>query len=215
MATSLFSGSDLFSAVVISPSVRVSIADAIINDGEQLDGAGDFFNDGGSHGGFHGLLRRIPWVEDRAILEFDLSSFSNTLLTSATIDFTISANNFSGSQYREFDLYLYVGNGIADISDFSISGTYISSIGYSVDDREQHFRLDVFNATQAILNNGAGFLGIRFNPIGDDNSPSLVEPNVSLTLVPEPSTYSLLLIAGAGALWLLRRRRDCNGSRKP
>ena len=38
-------------------------------------------------------------------------------------------------------------------------------------------------------------------------APDLSNDGVSIALVPEPSTYALLLMTGAGALWWSRRRR--------
>jgi len=48
----------------------------------------------------------------------------------------------------------------------------------------------------------AGTYTVRAQQIG-----ATTDYQLDLTVVPEPSTYALLLMTGAGALWWARRRR--------
>lgn len=173
-----FGSVGLVDAVIITPSVRASIHD------EPRDGIGDSFN----LSPFEGLLRQQISREDRAIIELDLSSFSGTTLTQAKLDFTISVNNSGGSQFREFDVLLYFGNGLADLSDFSDPATFVTTIGYSVPDGSKDFSLDVLDTTQAILADGALFIGMRLDPIGNDNFPSILVADSSITIEAIPET---------------------------
>jgi hypothetical protein len=57
---------------------------------------------------------------------------------------------------------------------------------------------------------GGPGVGAYFVPPGNGTTvPPLVDPSsaVKLILVPEPSTFALLLMSAAGALWCARRRR--------
>lgn len=187
----LFRASDVL-AVTLSPSVVASIHD------EPLDGVGDSFN----VEPFEGLLRQQSYREDRAILEFDLGSFVGQSLEQAMLDFEIHVNNAGGSQFREFDLFVYSGNGMADLFDFAIAGTLVATVGYSVPDHYGTFNLDILGTAQEILDGGGSFVGVRVDPIGSDNFPSILS-NSSFTVVPEPATVCLL---GLGTLALLRKR---------
>ncbi|MEZ6147165.1 MAG: hypothetical protein R3B91_17445 [Planctomycetaceae bacterium] len=54
-------------------------------------------------------------LEDRAAIEFDLSSLSGPY-TSAELDLTVTINNGDTSIPLSYDLYSYVGDGIVDSS---------------------------------------------------------------------------------------------------
>lgn len=53
------------------------------------------------------------------------------------------------------------------------------------------------------------------NRISADPTYVYLDVGFRVASVPEPSTCALLLVAGAGAIWWVRRRRECNGSLEP
>ncbi|MDY6783264.1 MAG: PEP-CTERM sorting domain-containing protein [Cyanobacteriota bacterium] len=190
-------------AAIITPSVRASIQD------QQIDGIIDSFNSSP----FEGLLRRaLPparFVEDRAIVEFDLNTFAGQELLQSQLDFTLFSNNSGGDQIRLFDVILYSGNGTAELSDFSIAGTTVAQVRFLVSESPTRFNLDILSPVQSILDSGSNFVGVRLNPIGTRNFPTILG-NSTLTAtpisepepVPEPATVLGLATAlGFGVLF--------------
>lgn len=172
-------------ALTITPSILASIHD------ESLDGFGDSFNTSP----FEGLLRQQAFREDRAILEFDLSSIYNTNILEATLTFDLIVNNAGGSQFREFDIFLYTGNGVADLFDFSSTDHIISTVGFFVSSGHSTYNLDIAIPLQNIIDASASFAGFVFDPLGDDNFPTIVTNSaVTASAVPEPSSILLLTI---------------------
>lgn len=199
-------------AVTITPSVRASIQD------QQIDGIVDSFNSSP----FEGLLRRglppVRFVEDRAIVEFDLNTFAGQELLQSELDFTLFVNNSGGDQVRLFDVILYSGNGTADLSDFSIAGTTVGQVRFLVSESSTSFNLDILSPVQSILDSGSNFVGVRLNPIGTRNFPTILE-NSTLTVIPisdpepipEPATIlGLGLTLGLGILFQPQKKIKSN-----
>ena len=155
------------------------VAVASIHD-EPRNGDGDKFN----VAPFEGLLRQGKTREDRAIVEYDLSSFVGRRLSKAQLRFQIAANNSGGSQDRVFDVTLYAGNGQRDLADYSVAGTAVTNVSYHVPDHHRDFDLDVQELVQEMLDNDVRFVGVRVDPRGDDNFPSIFH-KTSLLLVVE------------------------------
>lgn len=142
---------------------RASIHDA------PTDGIGDLFNDSP----FEGLLRQQTGRrEDRAVAEFDLNELG--AVTGGRLDFRLSVNNSFGDEDRHYNLYLYAGNGQADLADYSQSGILAGSavlpnfggIDYS---------LDVSTALASLVAQGTRYIGVRVDPV-NDSAPSIFGP---------------------------------------
>ncbi len=182
-------------AGLILPAVVASIHD------EPIDGDGDAFNTPP----FQGLLRRVtsvpPSREDRAVVEFDLAPFAGLDLSRTTLTLTITTNNFGGASFRQYDVLLYAGDGAAELSDFSIAGTLAQRIGYDINTNPvSTFTLDVVSQLRPLLASSP-FLGVRLDPIGSDNFPSiLVASSLDVQAAPEPPAVLLL---GLGLLMIM------------
>lgn len=156
----------------LAPVFRASIHDA------PADGIGDSFN----QSPFEGLLRQQSGTrEDRAVAEFDLST--QETVTGGTLDFRLSVNNSLGTENRHFNIYLYHGNGQADLDDYSISGILVGSAVLpnfgSID-----YSIDVSAGLSTILNGGASFVGVRVDPV-NDSAPSIFgTPTLIVNLAP-------------------------------
>ncbi|UCF43705.1 MAG: DUF5011 domain-containing protein [Planctomycetota bacterium] len=166
----------VFCSVAVYPclaeSQRASVV-ASIHDAPP-DGIPDSFNT--EVGGHHRFLSQTPSMEDRAILEFDLNQFSGSTIGQATLMLSLSGNNAYGESFREYDVYLYSGNGQRDLSDYSIPGALIATINYTVniDVPFKFVYLDVRDEVQSLLGNQPSFLGVRVDPITDGDYGSLL-----------------------------------------
>src|SRR5882672_9715369 len=87
-------------ATDLSPVVEASVHD------QPVDGLGDSFN----ATPFTGLMRKIGTSqEDRAMQEFDVTSFAGATLVSATLSGTVYVNNAFDNGVRTFDFLIYAG----------------------------------------------------------------------------------------------------------
>ena len=156
---------------VLVPSVQASIHDPTgAGKGSKLNSAP-----------FEGLLRRGKNREDRAIVEFNVSNFRGARLADATLAFGLAVNNAGGAQVREFDVFVYAGKGKADLDAFAVQGKLVQRISFSVRANPATYRLTVTAPVQALLEGETAFVGVRLNPIGDDNFPTiLTEPSLTL-----------------------------------
>ncbi len=142
-------------SITLLPVVEASIHD------EPRDGVGDLFNES-----LTGLLREQSTREDRAVVEFDLATVGEPI-DLAVLDFTLSSANAAGSQRRSFDVSVYAGNGLADLSDFAVAGTSVATVSFSVPQGSDTYRLDVTAEVQALAGSGTTFIGIKWDPLGD------------------------------------------------
>ena len=156
------------------PAVRASIHD------QNSDGKADKINDVM----WEGLLRRGKNFEDRAVAEFDLSALKGRRLAEVVLQFELAVNNAGGASVREFDVVVYAGTGKVDLDTFSAKAQLIRRISFSIQANPASYRLDADKQVQAALDGGAKFVGIRFNPIGDANFPSILT-DISLVIQTE------------------------------
>ena len=167
----------LFSATAqaqdILPTVIASIHD------EPVDGLGDTFN----NAPFEGLLRKLSTRQDRAILEYDLSSFVGSTLPSVTLSGQVFVNNSFDNGLREFDFVVYSANGVADLTDFQITATLVGSGSYAPPSQSSFtFSFDVTAEVQAILDGGNGWIGVRCDPTSEPNFPNILDDETMLTI---------------------------------
>lgn len=178
------------------------------------NGVGDGFNT-------DNFVLQTPSREDRVILEFDISPLDSSILSYAQLSFYIGTNNGGGAQYREFDLYLYSGDGNASLSDFGRNDIYVTRIGYTVYN-EVPFNIDVSGALQQLIDSNAAFSGVLIDPIGDQNFASVVcgpagicipaYDQITLTtystVVPLPAAAWLFASGFLGLIGIARRTRS-------
>jgi hypothetical protein len=188
------------------PSIVAGIEDL------NRDGAPDgFYVDPGAID-YQYYIEQVPSREIRNIIEFDLSPYVGMTLTGADLEFRIMSNNVYGAQFREYDLYLYEGNGQADLADFSVTGVLLDTLSYHVAQGGLVVaHLDILSHAQALLDGSILFLGIRTDPITEGDYGTTVghyqEPHdnkLNIEAIPEPAT---LLLLGLGSLMLRKRRR--------
>jgi hypothetical protein len=83
------------------------------------------------------------------------------------------------------------------------SGTQKLGLEFTYIDNEEELRAVIVLST-----NSTNFIdALNDYAVVGSIAPDLSNDGVSIALVPEPSTYALLLMTGAGALWWARRRR--------
>ncbi len=166
----------VLTAISLGPETKefLPVVSASIQD-RPRDGLGDGFN---SASGF--LLLMHP-RESRAIVEFDPGNMKSRTITQGTLDFAITMDKQGGAKYREFNIVLYAGNGIADLQDFSVEGISAGKVGYDVSSGTTAFHLDVTSAVRQLFASGATNIGMRIEPLGKNNFDSTLQ-NSKLTL---------------------------------
>jgi hypothetical protein len=104
-------------------------------------------------------------------------------------------------------------------SDFNIVGPGVPEQWFAPSLGWNDFRVDWSPASISVTKNGSSILqrALTDAPVVRSIEVSMHDVNaanrtigasgISITAVPEPSTYALLLMTGAGALWWARRRR--------
>jgi hypothetical protein len=159
---------------------------------------------------FFGLVRYVPasGVESRAIAEFDLTGISAATLTAADLQFTFEYNNSVAPTTRQFDLRPYSGNGVADLSDYQAPAQILGPYTLSPTNDPAFYSVSILSQVKTILNGGSNFVGARFEAIGSLNPPTIVY-NVTMTIVPEPSSLIIAAIGLAiGLVFVVTKRRQ-------
>jgi hypothetical protein len=190
--------------------------DFIAADGEffggPLDGVGDeVFST------FSYVILSPPYYEEHSIAEFNISEFLvplDEVITNATFQVRISDTILYGTGYEPGDnpeqlgVYGYVGNGIAETTDFQ-AGTLLDTVDTSSAFVGQFLTFDVTEFVQNLVSNGDSFVGLgvraqEFGAISIEESSTLGFPRLTIatsavsTTVPEPT--SVLGLLGFGAL---------------
>ncbi len=191
-------------AVMATPSSWQSIHDG------PVDGVGDGFNsDAGLLGRMLAGLAPGDTYQDRLLVEFDLSAFSNQELGQVTLDFEIDPLDATEPAVRAFDIFFYASDGTVELGDFGIAADYLDTIAYTVG-QPGSFSIDALAETEDLLAGGDSFIGFRIEPIGSRNPASIIYSQPILNIetaispVPEPATVLLL---GLGAVVLVKPQR--------
>ena len=112
----------------------------------------------------------------------------------------------TGQSLDAFTLYTYVSTDA--VAWLGIKAGTDWTIGYDTAQMiaQQHF--GTANIGSDLLGFSAGnLLGPGIYTVRSQQLGAAATYQLDLNVVPEPSTYALLLLAGAGALWWVKRRR--------
>ncbi len=177
----------VFSQVSFPAPLQASIRDSL------LDGTPDAFNTG------NWLLERFngptTFRESRVVAEIPLASLSGRIPSRASVNFELGINNGAGAQYREFDVYVYAGNGVAALSDYTAAGTKVGTVSISVGSTAPRYSLDVTAPLATLVGSGTSHLGIRLDPITDNTFATLAEDFV-LNIAGSPGTHTISVALG-------------------
>ncbi len=157
-----------------------------------------------------------PDIEIRAFYEFNIGNLSvgtNTIIRQAIVETRINSSNTTN--FPNFlSIFGYVGNGIADISDFE-AGVFLNSVDISSSSANDILRFDVTPFVNQLVSNNDNFAGFgirasNFGGVGlnatNNNSSLVVETDDVAEPVPEPTTiFGLALALGVGG-WLKRKK---------
>ena len=160
-------------------------------------------------------FQTIP-LDERSVIEFDVSNCPDQQLTSASFDYKPMGYT---SPSAPVIIYGYVGNGSAELADATTTGVLLGS--YLPDDLEldeQSVPLDVQSVLLDVdlldsLLDGASYVGLRLQAGGASVNTQIagvatiygLEPTLQLEFVPEPGMLCLLAF---GSLSLLAKRRS-------
>jgi hypothetical protein len=182
MKSSLLLGLPLFLAPLaqadavhaLPPAVAASIHD------EPVDGVGDSFNTS-----FTGLIRTQSTRADRAIHEYDVSVVSGeTALAMAEFSGTVFVNNAADNGVRTFDFLVYDANGVAELSDYSVSAIVVGSGSYHPPmDSSFNYTIDATSAVEALVANGATHIGLRVQGTSSPNFPNILDATNALLAI--------------------------------
>jgi hypothetical protein len=190
----IFTTSALLAQTTLIPVANFTLRDSDVN------GTADFMDATPDHSGFDGFLTiNSVFGEDRHFVEFNLSSVP-AAWTSVTLRFTTA---FIGSSFPPSTIQIstYHGNGIPDLSDWTIGTTLVTTIPGITRDGGQTFTLDV--TSLALGYGGTGFMGFRFELLDSQlNQKALNASSIVLTQVPEPSSVAVGMM---GLGWLALR----------
>jgi hypothetical protein len=152
-----------------------------------------------------------------AIVEFDVTALSSVRVATSRLTGTIQANNFLDTGRRDIGVFVFSGNGVVDVLDFSAAGSQVGSVSYHPTpvgaDRAVAFSFDVTIPLQRLIDTGASDIAVRFDAL-NFQAPSVLEARdccfnptqLHVTPVPEPGT--LLLLSSGIALLVPRARRS-------
>ncbi len=195
-------------ATILSPVVDGSVRDGIPPDVAK-DGIADLALDLSTVEALND-----PSMEERGIVEFDISQFSQGVQDASL---TLPVFSSYGPYPFQIDAYSYSGDGLLTVDDWNL-GSMFTSFSYS---QQTSITLDVTNVLNSLSSGHANNAGFRFvYPVASTspyNSPYLAFGSLevpvptptpaTLTVTPVPEPSILVLLVGGVMGWMLRRKR--------
>jgi hypothetical protein len=134
----------------------------------------------------------------RTAVEFDLSFIPVAdSLHSAT--FYIRYDGASGMPANQLQFNSYAGKGALDFDDFEQINQIALLNNFGPGDGTLWYKVPATVAAKSILNQNGDHLGFMIQNT-EWGQTALLSPYLSVTYVPEPGTFALVLIAAAGCL---------------
>ena len=184
------------SAAPLAASAEFGVRD------NNFDGIGDEFASASLADAIETRFR-----DQRAHIEYDLSSLAGPTVTSATLTGTFD-EQFSfrfGTSPATAEIAIYAGNGASDLGDFSAPATVVLSVTLEDDFDLADFSVDVASAIQALVDAGATHAGVRFRSVTQGVGQfDAINIALNVEAIPAPGVAALAGVAGAFAA---RRRR--------
>lgn len=160
------------------------------------------------------FIRRTESDDQRGLIEYDLSQFSENSFATAVLHGTIQVNNSLDTGPRTIRIEAYTGDGVIGVGDFDIGSSLLGDATYHPPtDDSVPFSFDVTAFLKTMLAGPANHFGVRFSGF-NLQAPSVLSANdlplLTLT-VPEPSTMVLSAMSAVALMIVALRRRRVRG----
>jgi hypothetical protein len=191
----------LFVAVMLpgtahAEPIRLSVYNNVA--GGMTDNDGDGFADSG--GPFMAVLHLSSGFQDRAFAEYDLRGLALEHVTQAWFEGPVKSGAFEG----RIAVSAYAGSGAINFDDYARPTIPIGTFPIPAFNTSVNLRIDVTSALRQLVNGGAEFAALRFDPVGLTDAAIIggrTGESTSLVLqtaqTPEPAML-LLLATGLG-----------------
>jgi hypothetical protein len=142
---------DIFEPVVIDAIFDTAPFDGL---GDQIDTFSDR------------LIGNVNGERQSVVMEFDISGVSPGLVSASTFQAKISPNNSNDTGTRTHRIFVYQGNGVIGLDDYSAPGLEIGTVSHP-SGGSSVVNMNMAYAFQSVLNSGASHLGIRIEPVNE------------------------------------------------